>query len=848
MIVAGNDDPARPPTSVRRAAALPALAAAVLTLLLSPGRAQATQPPVRPADVPPAAPGRAEAPCPGRDEDSGAYLPRLLRVVINDSDTRQEYFFLQRHCGALLARAGDLRRLRIRTRGKPRVDINGQPYLNLNAYEGLTYTLDEAGQRLEIEGDPGIFLPTVINLEHDRVPRPTVAPGAFLNYGLFVADRLDGGNRNWTGSATLGVFGRPGVLVSDWLTFDQHSLDRTLRLGTTFFHDDPARIASLRLGDVYSRGGAFGGTAAIGGVQYATNFSTRPYLITSPVEMMDAATRRLAVVDLFNRDLESPERQSRAAFLSGLATAPHGPVEIVNIPTYQNGEYVLTLRDAQGRETEVHRQFFFSQGLLRQGLSDFSYEAGLRRQSFIDDNYRGGYVSGTHRYGYSRRLTLEAHAEAAGGGQALGLTATRAVPRLGVLTLTGAGSRGGGNAGLFGALGLENSYFSHGYALRSECRTDRFFLPSSGAAPNPLACREFASVSRAVSPLDSISLTVAAAQLRNQPGTRSYRLGYVSRRWRGLTFNAFASYTDRPFPDYAAGLLASASLATVRELAGTPRQDLRAAPNSLLDPRRVNFQLTADGGRNRDPAATARVSSGARINEQDYGVAASAGLLNRDLQTLSGSWSNRYLTSAAGVSRVDGESFYTAGAASSIAWLDGGWFPSQPLTASFAAVRLGPEYAGVRVNGYRTDADGDVLLTPMQAYRENPVAINGADLPMNARFNALTLNVTPRYRSGSVLRPRIEIVRDAILTVRLRDESGALVPLPPGAYTTVPGSRELFATGEDGAVYVSGLAMTTTVAVHWNNQDCEIEVALPAQPPLNEIPGLGPFVCEGMKP
>jgi outer membrane usher protein len=822
---------------------------AALALVFGVAVAEATQLPERPADLPPPAPARAEDPCSAAATTAPVYVPRLLRVVVNESDTRTEYVFLQRRCGALLARAADLRRLRIRTAGKPAVAINGERYVNLNTYDGLTYDLDEAAQTLAIEGEPRIFIPTVIDLEHDRVPRTAVAPGAFLNYGLFTADRVEGGARNWTGTATLGVFGEPGVLISDWLFFRQSTVDQDYRLATTFFRDYPERIASLRVGDVYARGGAFGSTAALGGVQYATNFLTRPWLITSPVEMMTAATRRLSIVNLFSGELDEAERQSRAAFLSGIATAPHGPVEIVNIPTYQNGLYVLTLRDAQGREHVVRQPFFFSQGLLRQGLHDFSYEAGARRESLADDRYGDVFAAGTHRYGFSARLTGEAHVELAGDGQALGLTAARAVPRLGVLTATGALAHadGAGGTGYFGALGLENSYPRYGYALRGECRSERFFLPSAGLPANPLACREFGSVSRAVTPVDSVSVTVASTQLRGQDDGRSYRVGWVTRRWRGLTLTAFGTYTEQPLPDYSVGVLFGASLATLRELAGAAPRAAAPAP-SLTDPRRLNLQVIGETGRNRDPSAVARLSSSARLGEQDVGVRVSAGLVNRDVQTLSGTWGNRYLNSAAAVSRADGQEVYTAGAASGLAWVDGAWFATRPLAGSFAVVRLGEEQAGVRVNGYRTDADGDVLVTPMQAYRENPIAINGADLPMNARFDALSLGVTPRYRAAAVVRPRIVLVRDAILTVQLRDAEGRTVPLPTGAYATVAGSTEQFPTGEDGVVYVTGLEAVTRVTIHWNEQECGLDVTLPAKPPLNEIPELGPFVCEGLRP
>lgn len=810
------------------------------------GGAAAVQPPVRPAEA-------AATPCQAEDPGLPQLLPRLLRVTVNASDTRREILFLQRRCGALLAKVDDLTRLRIKAGAAPTVDIDGARWLNLNAFPGLTYALDGAAQTLAIEGEPWIFMPTVIDLERDAVPRAEVDPGAFVNYGAFVNDSLDGGARTWTGTGTLGLFGEPGVLVSDWLHFRQAATSQTLRVATTFHHDMPERIATLRAGDVFARGGSFGGSAAIGGVQYATNFATRPNLITSPVEMMSAATRRLSVVDLVNSDLETPERRARAAFLSGLATAPHGPVEIVNIPTYQNGEYLLRLRDAQGREYTVRQPFFFSQGLLRQGLHDFSYEAGVQRRSLLDERYDGAFAAATHRYGFTQAFTAEAHSEAAlvddRKSAAAGLTAALGIPRWGVLTVTGAGSKdSAAGTGVFGALGLENSYRDFGYALRQECRSDSFVLPSS-ATVDSTACRGFGSVSRALTPFESLSLIASHAVIRDDDPRRDYRLGFVTRRWRGLTFNAFAGYTEEPATDWSAGLLASVSLGTLRETLG--RAPAAGAGTRLFDPRRMQAQLSAEGGRDRDPVAVASLSSGAQIGEQDIGLQASAGVMNRDFQALSATWSNRYLTSAAGVTRAGEESFYSAGGASGFAFIDGGAYATRPLAGSFAVVRLGPENPGIRVNGYRTDADGDVLLSPMQAYRNNPVAINGNDLPMNARFDALSLGVTPRFRSGAVVRPRIDIERDAMLSVRLRRSDGTLVPLPPGAWATRDGSEEEFPTGEDGAVYITGFAgppATSRVTIHWNGQQCELQPQLPDRQPEDSIPELGPYVCEGVSP
>lgn len=816
-------------------------------LLVAPV-ARPAQLPTRPADLPPEL--RMD-PCASSAEPLPVYLPRLLRVTVNGIKDR-EYLFLQRRCGTLLARVTDLEQLRIRTAGKPTVDINRDRYLNLNTFPDLAYVLDEPTQALVLEGEPQVFYPTVINLESDRLPRDDRSgPGGFLNYGLFTSDRLDSGrdNRSWSGSATLGLFGDPGVLVSDWLGVRQGEFSQTLRLGTTFFRDFPARISTLRVGDVFSRGGAFGGTAPIGGVQYGTNFSTRPFLITTPVEVMDALTRRTAVVNLFNAEFGDPESQSRATFLSGLATAPHGPVEIINIPTYLNGEYTLTLRDSLGRESTVRTPFFFNRGLLRQGLHDFSYEAGARRLRTDEDDYAGGFAAATHRYGFSSGFTGELHAEAGESGQAAGLTASNAIPYFGVLTSTLAGSRADDvdGAGIYGALALENSYRAYGYAVRQECRSTDFHLATAPAGiVDPLICRGFASASRMLTAYDSASLSATGSNLRGRPDTLALRLGFVTRRWLGLNLSAFAGYVERPVRDYTVGVLATFSLATVQGWLGRPPAP--AAPASLSDPHRVQFNASVEGGKDRDVTALGRVSSSARIGEQDLSVQATTALDTRDLRSLSGSLNNRYLTASAGLTHVEGIDQYTAGAASGIAWIDGGVYPTRPLSNSFAVVRLGEQHASVRVNGYRTDRDGEVLIAPLQPYRENPIVVNGSDLPMNARFSRLDLTVTPRYRSGVVVRPEILIQRDAILTVLLRAQDGSTVPLPPGGYATVPGSADLFPVGEDGALYVIGLEGRTPVTVHWNGQTCTLDVVLSDAPAGDAIPELAPMVCEGVLP
>lgn len=773
----------------------------------------------------------------------GRYLPRLLRVVVNGTDSRLEPVFLQRPCGALLARAADLEALRIKTATLPRVSINGEPYLNLNVYDGLVYVLDESRQQLAIEGEPRIFHPTVLDLAPPVLPPAPRAPsGAFLNYGLFAAGPTDGSAQRWNANAGLGVFGSPGVLLSDWLYSRAFGIQNTFRLSTTFVRDIPRRVATLRVGDVFARPGGFGGGAMLGGVQYGTNFATRPGLQITPVRMMEAATRAAAGVDLYVSDLDDPERESRAVFLSGLTSAPHGPVELINLPTYSNGQYELVLRDRFGREASVSQEFFFNQGLLRQGLHDYSYEAGLLRTSIIDDRYDNAYLSGTHRYGVNATFTAEAHAEAAETGYAAGLTGAWAVPYLGVVVATAAGSdsdfaRG---PGAMAALGVENQYRRYAYALREECRDSRFVLPAETTASD-VACSIFGLVSGTLPWNDSLALSASYSDRRSASDAQALRLSYSTRLLRSAQLQLYTGWSDSGTESYNAGLLFSMSFAATR--LGT-----YGGLGGLFDPRRTHFDLIANHESEGRSTAFGRVSSNAGGADNVYSAQIGAALDQRDLQTLSATWTGGRFSAVAALQNSEGTETYSAGGASAIAWMDGELFASRPLFSSFALVRMGEDYAGARVNGLRSNGDGDVLISPLQPYYENSIRVNSGDLPANTRAESLSFTVRPRFRSGVVLRPGIRIVRDALLTVELMDPEGGRVPLPPGAYARVPNSEEQFPVGEDGLLYVSELDSSTSLTVHYRGQECAITIQLPEKPTVNTIPELGTFLCEGVAP
>src|SRR5262249_31189421 len=151
------------------------------------------------------------------------------------------------------------------------------------------------------------------------------------------------------------------------------------RLETTFTRDFPERNASLRLGDSATRTGAWGRTVYFGGVQWGTNFTLSPGLITQPIPTISGQSMAPSTVGAYIHDA-----------LRQTSQVPSGPFTLENFPQITgSGQARVVVRDLLGRETVLVQNFFSPAVLLRQGLSDYSFELGaVRRNLGIDSaNY-----------------------------------------------------------------------------------------------------------------------------------------------------------------------------------------------------------------------------------------------------------------------------------------------------------------------------------------------------------------------------------------------------------------------------------------------------------------------------
>ena len=764
--------------------------------------------------------------------------PMLLGLVVNDVDTGLTTVFMRRPCGAILARAVDLFRARIRTEAAPTVRINGYEFLNFSALPGISLAVDEAAQLLRVEGEPQAFYPTVINANRRRQQRLTPpATGGFLNYGAYLVGAPDA-DPTWAGNIGIGAFSTWGVGLSDWLLLGEGPR-RLSRLNTTWIRDFPRWVAGLRVGDLQARAAEWGSSQPVGGIQFATNFATRPGMVVTPVAVMEALTRRSAVLQLDSERFGDPDARSSPYMYGGLSTVPHGPVQVTNLPTYNNGRYEMRVRDVLGREQIVSQPYFFSLGLLRRGLHDYSYSAGMLRDGALGNRYGDWLLSADHRYGVSNWLTAELHLDAAEQQQAGGLTALLALPWAGVLGLEVASSRADrADSGEHLGVSLENRYGAFAYAARHERRSAGFAVP--GGTASSLASRSVLSLAFRLPWLDSLSLGVSEVVDRDTGARRDLRVGYVFRLTRRVSLNLFAATELTGADDNWSGGL---SLSLPLEALWRGRRD-----GGWSNRRRTQLALTGNDGSAQDTSLNLRLGTHAEIAGQAVGTSLSSRVVGDPRTSLTASVVGDVFTGLAGVTTAEAGETWTAGLSSGLVWIGSRLLPTRPVHNSFALIRLGPEFAGVRVNGRETDARGDALITPLQPYYENPVRIFAADLPHNVKASTFEYRVNPHFRSGNVIEADLRTTRDALVSIRLQAPDGELVPLPMGAEVHVDGQKTLLPVGRSGGVYATGLERVNTLWVRWRGRDCQLVVILPDEVNAQSIPQLGPLLCAGVTP
>jgi outer membrane usher protein len=737
-----------------------------------------------------------------------AFAEAIVELLVNEQPSPVTLVVRRDADGTLLVRSDDLATLRLRTPPRGALNVNGERYYRLGPEIGAIVTFDTAAMKAWVTLPAEAFLPTQRATTVPDAPRASrSAPGAFFNYDL--SAEQSGSRRQGGGFFELGVFGNQGVLTGTMLANVDPERRQIARLDTTWTRDFPDRMATLRVGDAISTPGTWGRAVRFGGVQFGTNFSTQPMLVTTPLLAAQGEAVVPSTVDVFvnGRPVASE-------------TVPPGPFSIDHLPVLTGaGQLQVVVTDALGRQQVVNQPYYSGTALLRPDLAEYSFEVGSIREDYGKSSVAYGDVLGvaSYRRGITDRLTAGTRAEfQANGIYALGADAAWQAGQVGIVSAQVAAGGDSGATGFLTGFGIEHS--GQGFSVFAQTQyANRNFLQIGMAALNyKPRQRTFAGLGFDLGPRGSMQLAYGLQSYHDSPDSQTLGLSY------SLNIGALGFL----------GFYASHAMADDQD-------------SSLL------FSWTMPLGERRTVSSTVQKSTGAN---GDLEVATT---LQRDLPPGAGVGYRVALSSAdrhdaylayqghAGTVSLDyayrnGESGMRVGATGGVAMTAAGVIPSRPLQQSFAVVQVA-DYEGLTVflDNHpigRTDEHGRVLVDSLRPYQRNEISLDPRQVPMDGSLSQAAIGVTPAYRSGALVRFPVE--RAMAATMRLVQRDGSVVP--PGAQATLGSTR--FPVALDGLLYVEGLGETARIRVSWVDGECALEARRPTG--SDPVPDLGTVTCE----
>jgi len=736
-----------------------------------------------------------------------AFESAIVEVRLNDQQDGPTLIVRRDLDGTLLIKADDLPQLRLRMPAHGQMTVDGERYVRLGAGIGASVEFDDATQSARVMLPPEAFLPTRTSAVSPDLPQVTAAGlGAFANYDLF-GEQVDD-HTSLGALLDLGIFGSRGVVTNSLIGRGGDDQREVLRLDSTWTLDLPERLATLRVGDSISTSGAWGRSARFGGLQFGTNFSTQPTLITTPLLYAQGEAVVPSTVDVFvnGRRVASED-------------VPPGPFSIDRLPPISGaGQMQVVVTDALGRQQVISQPYYTGPTLLRAGLNEYSFEAGAIREDYAlrSNAYGNLLMSGTFRRGITDRFTAEVHAESqAGGASAAGLDTALQVGTIGILTLTAAAG-GDGDLGWLGGSGFEhNGQFFNAF-VRTQYASEDFAQLGTSARRDRPKQRSFGGMGFNLGQYGNLQFSYGRQTTWSSPASETIGLSH------SVTLGAYGYL----------GLVASH---TINDGSSTdlflnwtlPFGDRRTAALSL------QHSPGATSGETFEAVASLQQSLPAGAGAGYYVALSSTENAQLDyfLQGDAGLVGVQY-------ARRNGTDGWRANANGGLAFTGAGVMPARRLDQSFAVVEVAdfPDmtvYVENQPIG-RTDSKGRVLLDSLRAYERNAISIDPTELPLDASLATPAMTVTPAYRSGPVV--RFPVVRASAATLRLLQDDGT--PVPAGA--SIITRNEQVPVALNGFVYLTAAAGRHEARAEWPGHRCTFHFERPErgdpQPDLGNVP------------
>ena len=740
------------------------------------------------------------------------FADEILEIRVNSQTAAHSMIVLRDDQGGLWLTEDEFAELRIRVPNVASQTRDGHRYFPIAAIAGSHIVVHDAAQSADISIPGGAFLSTELHAQQALPPVVTRSSwGTFLNYdvnGQHSADEYFG-----DAFTEIGIFSPYGVATNTTVGTYTSSDRRAVRLETALQRDFANSLHTLKIGDAISNPGTWDNALRFGGVQWGTNYSIRPDLITTPLLSASGQAAVPSTVDVYINNQQISSQQ----------VAP-GPFVIDRLPSITGaGDIRVVVRDLLGREQVITTSFYSSANLLQAGLKQYSVELGALRNNYgiYSNEYGRLMASGTYRQGVTDWFTLEGHATGVNGnGQTAGLNAAVRVGSLGSVSTTIAHGGDAQGSGWLTGVAIQHAGQRFSVNATAEFAGDGF-RKASATSVSQFRSRVFAQAGANLGRAGTVSAAYGIQRFPDQVDQEVASLTY-SISIRDLGF--FSLVLSRSHADHAANsalLLFTMPLSGMRSVSATARYD------DQLSPATRELEAAMQKSPPLGPGYGYR-----------FGASTSG---NYDAQWLNQFEAMAVEMEAAKFANLAAQRVDVSGGA---IWMDSHWYASREVNDSFALVEV-PGVSNLTIYAENqpvahTDHDGRALIRNLRAYEQNKISIDPTELPLDTALSSDSIEVTPAYRSGSVVQFPARRVRAATLT--LVTENGT--PVPSGAQVSLKDAQ--FPVGMNGFVYVTGADHSFIGKVSWTGGQCSFR--LPVPPEDDPLPDLGKVQCRSRAP
>ncbi|MFJ1268471.1 fimbria/pilus outer membrane usher protein [Legionella lytica] len=756
-------------------------------------------------------------------ENKSMLQPLLVTLTLNGIASTKIYRCYQDEKKQVWAEQKDLNALGFPITTQAPIHYKDREYVLLDWYENIEYALDEHALILIIK-TPLAWHKKIIKtkIKLDNVGLRPQHSGAFFNYDA--NSRFNGWTRktDFASFTEAGLFtpygvGTSSVLLNGYDFFQ--CKNGVTRLETSWTIDEPEHIASWRFGDSISSGLVWNGAVRFAGVQYATNFTTQPSLITFPQPVISGEAILPSSIDVLVNGMEN-YRQS----------VERGTYYLAQLPVITGaGTIQVMAKDMLGREQISTFSYYAAPVLLKPGLADYSFEVGSMRSWYGTRNYQYGQALGvaTYSLGLTEHDTAGVHLELLKEHQTLGFSNHYLLGTVGVLSVGVAGSHtaktkswsdGQIKRGLGGLMSVgfrrQTTFLSYG-AQATVANHDYFQIGTfrNKGYPNftlqsfvGLSTEHWGAVSLTYTALNNAFNPVLAAPYEYLlPNSQVLMLSYSKNLFKRVFFTV-------------------SGLSDLRE---RNSQQIFATLSIPLDGGNKSISLNeySQSGQHQENIQLIKNlplgnGYGYRFTAADNKSSPVIGEAN--WQTNQGLLGARYIN-------TNGGQYGEVNARGSVINFAHRTFFARYVDQSFALVDAsGFHNAEVLYRNQpigKTNKAGYLYVPQLLAYQPNEIKLDTSKLPLTAQIKEASRTVTPYRRSGVLVKFDLFLAQNILLT--LHQNNGE--PVPAGAVVYMDEDPAPIPVGYYGQAFISSQGGTRlSGTARWEEQMCHFSIDIPA--------------------